>query len=232
LHPAGLEVVTVGMDTEGAAACRPYIEAARPEHPSLIDVGHRLAERFGVLNVPNGIWIDEQGTIVRPAEPAFPGVKPLPEVDLERIPRRMKDILAEAARIRADAEGYAEALRDWVAHGASSRWALPADEVVARSGRRDRFAAEAAAHFELAQHLHRAGRVDAAVRQFRQAHRLAPDNIAYKRQAWSLATPGSGPFERFLQGPLPGREGEWPYDSDWLTEIRALGPENYYPPMR
>jgi hypothetical protein len=55
LHPAGLEVVTVGMDTEGAAACRPYIEAARPEHPSLIDVGHRLAERFGVLNVPNGI---------------------------------------------------------------------------------------------------------------------------------------------------------------------------------
>jgi hypothetical protein len=35
-----------------------------------------------------------------------------------------------------------------------------------------------------------------------------------------------------LQGPLPGREDEWPYDSDWLNEIQAMGAENYYPPMR
>jgi hypothetical protein len=33
LHPQGLEVVTVGMDTAGAEACRPYIEAAAPAHP-------------------------------------------------------------------------------------------------------------------------------------------------------------------------------------------------------
>ena len=59
-----------------------------------------------------------------------------------------------------------------------------------------------------------------------------PGNISYKRQARSLATPGAGAYERFLQGPLPGREDEWPYDSDWLTEIQAMGAENYYPPMR
>ena len=35
-----------------------------------------------------------------------------------------------------------------------------------------------------------------------------------------------------LAGPLPGREDQWPYDSDWLTEIQAMGAQNYYPPMR
>jgi hypothetical protein len=112
LHPHGLEVVTVGMDTAGAEACRPYIEAAAPEHPSLIDVGHAMAERFGVVNIPNGIWVDEQGIVVRPAEPAFPGVNPLPSVDPERMPQRMQDNLAEAQRIQSDPEGYAAALRD------------------------------------------------------------------------------------------------------------------------
>jgi hypothetical protein len=25
---------------------------------------------------------------------------------------------------------------------------------------------------------------------------------------------------------------EWPYESDWLTEVRAMGAENYYPRTR
>jgi hypothetical protein len=58
------------MDTLGAESCRPFIEAANAEHPSLIDINHVMAERFGVINIPNGIWIDEEGIIVRPAEPA------------------------------------------------------------------------------------------------------------------------------------------------------------------
>ena len=72
LRPLGLEIVTVGIDAAGPDECRPFIEAAQPEHPSLVDTTHRLAELFGVVNIPNGVWIDEQGTIVRPAEPANP----------------------------------------------------------------------------------------------------------------------------------------------------------------
>lgn len=230
LHPLGVEIVTVGMDTAGAQACRPFIEAARPEHPSLVDVRHRTAELFGVVNVPNGVWIDEDGMIVRPAEPAFPGPRTrLPTGDPARLPARMRQVLAEASRIEADDEAYAAAVRDWARHGAASEFALTPDEVRARSGR-DAATAEAAAHFDLAQHLHRAGRVDAAVPHFRRAHRLYPENIAYKRQAWSLATPGEGPFARLLQGPVEGQE--WPYDDDWVSEIQRVGAENYYPRMR
>src|SRR5258708_39837831 len=70
LHPKGLEVVTVGLDAGGADAVRPWIEGANPEHPSLIDEAHVTDELFGVTNVPNAVWIDENGVIVRPAEPA------------------------------------------------------------------------------------------------------------------------------------------------------------------
>jgi hypothetical protein len=233
LRPQGLEIVTVGIDTAGAEACRPFIEAARPEHPSLIDVGHVVAERFGVVNIPNGVWIDEQGMIVRPAEPAHPPRRE-PRAALggsEDLPERVQAIMAEAARIRTQPDAYGEALRDWVANGSASRFALGPDEVVARSGRRGRDEAEGAAHFDLAQHLWRAGRTDAAVRHFREAHRLQPQNFSYKRQAWSLATPGLGPLERFWQGPVEGREDEWPYESDWLSEVRDMGAENYYPPL-
>ncbi|MDP8922004.1 MAG: TlpA family protein disulfide reductase, partial [Chloroflexota bacterium] len=52
LHPRGLEIVTVALDAEPEAA-RPWIEAARPGHPSLIDRAHLVDELFGIVNVPS-----------------------------------------------------------------------------------------------------------------------------------------------------------------------------------
>src|SRR5439155_13294932 len=109
----------------GAVVARPFIEAARPEHPSLIDVAHVLDERFGVVNVPNGVWIDEEGTIVRPAEPAFPGRTPATDsfrsVDPSTLPPLLAEIFTEVRKIRTEPEAYVAALRDWVENGASSR---------------------------------------------------------------------------------------------------------------
>ena len=235
LHPLGVEIVTVGMDTAGPEACRPFIEAANPQHPSLVDVGHVMAERFGVVNIPNGVWIDEDGMIVRPAEPAWPPgtpTGPRTAAGDAAVPDHMREIFVEASKISVDREAYGRALLDWVEHGAASEFVLSPDEVVARSTRRDLPSAEAAAHFALAQHLWRTGRGDAAIAHFRDAHRLQPENFSYKRQAWSLATPDAGPFERFWQGPVEGREAEWPYESDWLSEVRTMGAEIYYPPMK
>ena len=216
LHPKGLEVVTVALDLKGVETAGRWIEAASPRHPSLIDREHRVDELFGIVNVPSGVWIDESGTIVRPAEPAFPKRAafrdaPLP-ADLDPY---LAEVLREARKIRVEPEKYVAALADWVEHGAGSRYALAPDEVMRRSGERGGDRSRAAAHFELAQHLWRDGREAEAVPHFREARRLQPDNWTYKRQAWVLVS-------RF-QAPSDVMEG------DWLSDVRAIGAENYYP---
>ena len=230
LHPAGLEVVTVGLDAAGPDACRPFIEAAAPEHPSLIDQHHQVARLFGVANIPNGVWIDEDGAIVRPAEPA-----PAPRRDLRNrlegveLPERVQQIMAEAAKIEANPEAYEAALRDWVANGADSEFALSPEEVLARSQPQDAEIERGHERFDRATHLVANGQHDEAVEEFRQAHALVPQNFAYRRQAWSLVPSIPGPLARFWQGPAPDAEDEWPYEGDWPTDAREMGAENYYP---
>jgi hypothetical protein len=180
-----------------------------------------LDELFGVFNVPMGIWIDEQGVIVRPAEVAFSrsaraggrNDAPLPD-DMDPY---LRDVLMEARKIRVEPERYVAALRDWVANGSASAYALTPDEVVRRSRERTREHALAAANFELGQHLHRTGHARDAVPYFRDAHRLDPDNWTYKRQAWQFANPFQGPTDD--------------YDSDWLADVKKVGAENYYPAL-
>ena len=217
LHPQGLEIVSVALDVNVEAA-RQIIAHAEPTHVALIDPSHRMDELFGVVNVPTGIWIDEEGMIVRPPEPAFPGKSNYGQLtSIPNLPPRIAEMLQEAGKIRTEPEKYVTALRDWVARGSDSPFALEPDEVLRRSRGRPVEEAAAAAHFELAQRLHATGREDAAVRHFREAHRLQPDNWTYRRQAWSIADPTQGPTEL--------------YEGDWLSDVRKIGAENYYPPL-
>jgi tetratricopeptide (TPR) repeat protein len=220
LHPKGFEVVTVALDTGGADAAKPFVDKANPTHPSLLDEGHVVDELFGVVNVPNGVWIDEQGMIVRPAEPAFPGRNPVMEsfekLDISTLPPDVADIMGEVKKIKTDPAAYKAALIDWVERGADSPYALGPDEVIARSHARTDDEARASAHFELGQHLHRAGDHAAAIPHWREAHRLQPDNWTYKRQAWNFEDP-------VRQGHTDA------YDSSWIEDVRKMGAENYYP---
>jgi peroxiredoxin len=218
LYPQGLEVVSVALDTGGGAAAGPWIDKAKSTHPALIDEAHVFDELFGVVNVPSGMWVNEDGVIVRPPEPAFPWVPRQPSDELvAKLPALTAEQLREAQKIRIEPERYVAALRDWVAKGDRSQFVLAPDAVVDRSRARDLEHSRAAACFEMGQHLHRTGHPADSVRWFREAHRLAPENWTYKRQAWSLADP--------LQGPTDS------YESDWLTDVRAIGAENYYPPL-
>ncbi len=236
LHPKGFELVTVGLDTLGNDGCRAFIEAAKPEHPSLIDRHHVLADLFGVINIPSSVWIDEHGTIVRPAEaaPAPPRTAASPPGFSMpgAVPQRFVDIMSEAAKIKKDAAGYHAALRDWVEHGAASRFALSPDQVVERSRPRDHDHALGHAHFALATQLEIDGHHAAAIPHFRAAHRLVPESWTFRRQAWSLEKVGDGPLARFWQGPNPDAPEAWPYAGDWLADIRASGAENYSEPWR
>jgi hypothetical protein len=235
-HPRGFELVTVGLDALGGAGCREFIEAAKPEHPSLIDQHHVLAELFGVINIPSSVWIDENGVIVRPAEAA--PAPPLPDgrATLFSLPTdaapRFDEIRAEAVKIKKESQAYHAALRDWVEKGAASRFALSPDEVVERSRPRDADKALGHAHFQLATQLEIDGHHDAAIKHFREAHRLVPDSWTFRRQAWSLEKVGDGPLARFFQGPNPDNPDAWPYEGDWVSDIKKSGAENYNEPWR
>ena len=221
LHPRGLEIVTVALDVDPEAA-RPFIEQAGPQHPTLIDSAHVVDELFGIVNVPNGVWIDEEGMIVRPAEPTHPGRNPINDsfrkIDVSTLPPDVAEMLTEARKIKSDPDLTVAMLRDWVERDAESPYALAPDEVIRRSHPRSTAEATAAAEFELGEYLHRNGDHDAAIPHWRAAHRLHPDNWTYKRQAWN--------FED------PVRQGHTDvYDSSWFEDIKKIGAENYYPPI-
>lgn len=225
LYPKGLEIVTIAMDTAGADAAREWIELANPNHPALIDQAHIMGELFGVVNVPNGIWIDENGMIVRPPEPSWPGKTPVTEMELDDIEKweSVKEltpahaqILKEVKKMRFETELYLEMLEDWAEHGADSRFVLSEEEVITRSQPRPHSVAEAAARYELGQHLHLDGKHEAAIPHWREAHRLQPNNWTYKRQAWSFEDPT-------VQDP------QGVYDGGMLKDLLEVGAINYYP---
>jgi len=218
LEPKGLTVVTVALDVEPAHA-HPWIDAAAPTHPSLIDTTHITDELFGFINIPMAVWIDEDGMIVRPAEAASIERSPLRDMNIpEGLPERMTRMLTEVKEIPDDSAAYRAAIVDWVESGSESRFALDPDEVVARSLPCGDDEARAAACFELGNHLRLTVGHDAAVPWWREAHRLYPANWTYKRQAWTLVTTPEGADSNDLIQP-PNDV----YEGNWLDDVIAAG---------
>jgi peroxiredoxin len=167
LHSQGFEVITVACESKGAEAAQSWVEAARPSHPSLLDVEHLVPELFNTRNVPAAFWIDEAGQIVRANDPIYA--------------ERRNFQTGEAVRN----ERYLDAVRDWVAHGPESEFVrnAPGMESISSQSWEN---VSAMAHFRLGLYLHERGRDEAATAHFKQAHALEPGNWNYKRQAWNL----------------------------------------------
>lgn len=237
--------MTVSLEMSDPEASRPFIEAAKPTHPSLLDPMHKLDALFGVVNIPNVFWIDEAGMIVRPPEPGWPPGDDYPDwlrgfldhrdVAVEKKATEIQDDdpeLAALMRGGQDRDSYPDAIRDWAHNGADSIYAMTPDQVLAASTERGTDESEGAAHFELANHLWTSGDQTQAIEHFNHAHRLQPNNWTYKRQAWSLVgneAAGGGELGRFNQGPLPGKEADWPFEGNFTAESSATPAGNYYP---
>src|SRR5687768_16658689 len=101
-------IVAVAMDSRPDAA-RPWIEAATPTHVSVIDRHHRVAELYNMVNVPQAVWIDETGRIVRPTETAgaYEGFRKMDRAT-GKVPDDVAAITTGAKRT------YVDAVRDWV----------------------------------------------------------------------------------------------------------------------
>ena len=119
--------IAIAFDSGGNAATEPWIKAAKPTYPCLIDRRHVVAELYDMVNVPTAVWIDERGKIVRPSEPA--GVTDA----FRKMNRTNFSIPTDAmAELQAKRKAYQDALRDWVANGAKSKFALGEAEVLRR----------------------------------------------------------------------------------------------------
>src|SRR5688572_16259041 len=154
----GFTVITVALD-KSAADARPWIEAARPAHPSLIDTRHALAELYNIVNVPTILWIDEKGRIVRPHDVAF-GTD------------TYKHITGLTAEV------HLNALRAWVRGEGGG---LPRPETQGSLPLPSASDQQARAEFGLAQWLFQQSRTDAAERHFVRAGELAPHDFTIRR---------------------------------------------------
>ncbi len=213
----GVTVVTISLDSEPTLAY-PWIDAAAPTHPSLIDRSHITGGLLGFTNIPMAIWVDETGMIVRPAEAA--SVQPNGLIGQELpagLPPRITARLEIVQQFADNHDQYLSALRDWVERGSDSPLALSPSEVVARSQPRSNDEARAAACFELGNAVRERSGLEEASTWWREAHLLDPGNWTYKRQAWSLATTKPGEPSDLIQEPTELFEG------NWLDDVVANG---------
>lgn len=151
-------MITVALD-KSAEDARPFIEAAAPTHPSLIDSEHVVADLYDMINVPTVVWIDECGRIVRPNDVAFGS-------------DQFKDLHG------LESAPHLDAVRAWVKQG---ELALAADEVRRLLPRPTAEEQLARAEFVLGWHLHQADQVAAAEVHFARAGELAPHDFTIRR---------------------------------------------------
>lgn len=198
-------IIAVALDNADAA--RPWIDNAKASYPCLIDRDHHVADLYNLVNVPQAVWIDEQGRIVRPPETAG-------STDGFRAMDRKTFAMPEAAnaeRVRVKTT-YIGAVRDWVLHGKASVNALDAAKAAAKLKVPDDGIAEAHARFRLGQHLLRLGQTDEAQALMAQASQQHPDSWAMWRQAAPKDARGLASGAAF-----------------W-ARVDALGSKPYYPP--
>ena len=162
------EIVSIAQDTGGARDAGPWITREKLDYTVLIDEQHAVTQRYGMVNVPTAVWINEQGRIVRPSEVAY-------------VDDRYK------AFHHIDAAPYLEAIRDWAQNGDRSRYVFSEEEMKQRLKTSNPERAQADTEFALAEYLYKKGFGAEAIAHFKEAQRLAPDNWNYKRQAWALS---------------------------------------------
>jgi tetratricopeptide (TPR) repeat protein len=169
LRDKNFEIVSVAEDTGGVKDAGKAITDAKPTYTVLIDQEHLVSKLYNMVNVPTGVWINEQGRIVRPNEVAF-------------VDDRFKVFTG------LDSAGYLNALKDWAEKGDKSAYVMSEERLQAKLRPPDTTASQAAAEFGLGEQLYKTGHLAEAIPHFKEAQRLNPKSWNYKRQAYKLSS--------------------------------------------
>lgn len=169
LKDKNFELIAVAEDTEGESAAGKYYDRAKATYTTLIDPKHSVGSLYGMVNVPSGVWIDEEGNIVRPPEMAYA--------------KRLKVLGQEIGDDR-----YVPALRDWVERGEESAYVMSSEKLKERLAPKDDKRRLADAYFKLGVYFHDLGEMSNAKKNWEESQKLAPENWNYHRQDWSYSS--------------------------------------------
>lgn len=167
INDKNFQIISVAEDTGGVKAAGPWITPANATYTVLIDEKHLVSRLYNMVNVPTGVWINEQGRIVRPNEVAF-------------VDNRYKGLTG------LDAAPYLNALKDWIAKGEKSQYVMSEDQLREKLSSQDPNITLATAEFGLGEQLYKTGHGAEAIPHFKEAQRLNPKSWNYKRQAYAL----------------------------------------------
>lgn len=171
----------MAQDTGGEEVAGPFYDQAKATYATLLDPMHTVTALYGMLNVPSGVWIDEEGMIVRSPEVAYSKAH-------------------KFGGLEVGDDRYAIGLRDWVEHGTDSLFVMSKEQLSKKLKPTSLERPKADAHFKLAVFLHQRGSQDEAAAHWLSAQKLDPLNWNYHRQQWTFdpATQNQKWFEKFL----------------------------------
>jgi hypothetical protein len=204
-------VIAVAQESRGEETAREFIEAADPSYVCLIDEQHQVADLYNMVNVPNAVWIDENGVIVRPSETAgsHDSFRSMNRTDFSQ----SDEALALAAKAQST---YLAAVKDWAIKGSESEHAFSEQEAREHIARPTQQTALAHASFQLGIYLRKNGKEEEGDLFLKSASELHPDSWNMFRQAMNLKDIGE----------VAGLAA----DQSFFDRLDALEGKRYYPP--
>jgi len=177
LKDQNFELISVAQDTGGEAAAGQWFDRANPTFTQIIDENHVISTTYNMTNVPTGVWIDEEGMIVRPNETAY---------------TRNTKLNLNGKILKSRGADYVAALKDWVKNGKDSPYVLTPEEIAKRVQPRTDEQALAEAEFQLGNYFLSKDNDEKANLHWEAAQKLRPESWNYARQDWSFTPKEQG----------------------------------------
>lgn len=168
LKDNNFHIISVAQDTGGEAAAGAIFDAANVTYTAIIDVNHHISALYNLVNVPSGVWIDEQGNIARINEGTY------------------------AQRHGSfGTDEYAPIVRDWAIKGADSEYVWDLDKVRENIIQRTPEAEQAQPAFRIGTYYFTRDNDAKAEQYWTLAQQLDPTSWNYLRQDLQYEEGGS-----------------------------------------
>ena len=189
LKSENFEIISVAQDTGGEEAAGYIYDDANVSYTAIIDVNHQISSIYNLVNVPSGVWIDEQGKIMRINEGTY---------------------AKEHMNGAWGTNDYVPIVRDWVKKGADSEYVWDRDKVRESIVQRTPEAERAQPAFRLGGYYFTNDNDEKAEQYWTMAQVLDPTSWNYLRQDLLYEEGGSaGPEWRARREKIEGAGGNY-----------------------